>query len=208
MNELNETIGIEALTLLEQGISVEEILRRYPGERVELASFLSVIADLHRASEKVVPTPELLMRSLERLPRVRTTTLFTRFFESSMFFRVGVPVVSAVIIFSGVFISTHQSSLPVIVALHQESGSESVSSRVVAPMALKATLDSGVRTSPPQGSLSSASSQGDGVDSYFDDFTNEFDADSTSQQESDATTLAAFDQSSDAYDQAFSQSSM
>jgi hypothetical protein len=201
MKETNENILIDALALLEQGKTQEEILALYPADRSALADFFMTMGELDKASKKIAPTPEFLQRIMRELPTHPRTSLVQRVFALPLFVRFAVPVALAIMIFVGV--SYTQTQQPAISLLSEPAVENSAltslapAAKMMAPFA--ATSDSATQSATDAGQPASA-------DAYVSDFESLFASDAQSQSSQDATMMAALDPSSDSYDQAFMQS--
>lgn len=73
---------LQALELYDQGISVPEVIKRFPEHTHEVAELLATVEQLTRAGETLSPSPELLTRILEGLPISVTTQTLNRYSNS------------------------------------------------------------------------------------------------------------------------------
>ncbi len=201
MNEINENILIDALALLEQGKTQEEILALYPADRSALTDFFMTMSEVDKASKKIAPTPEFLQRIMRELPTYPRTSLAQRIFALPLFVRFAVPVALAIMIFVGV--SYTQTQQPAISLLSEPAAENSAltslapAAKMMAPLAV--TSDSAAQSA-------AGVSQSAPADAYVSDFESLFTADAQNQSSQDAMMMAALDPSSDSYDQAFMQS--
>lgn len=201
MKEINEDILINALTLLEQGKTQEEILAMHPAEQDELAAFLMTVRDIDNASKKIAPTPEFLTRVMRELPTHPRTSLAQRLFALPLFVRLAVPAVLAIMIFVG--ISYTQTQQPAVSLLSEPSAENSAMISLAPTAKMMAPL---VATSDSNAQSGAGTGQSAPADAYVSDFESMFAADAQNQSSQDAMMMAALDPSSDSYDQAFMQS--